>query len=34
MTMAIAKAVFESQKDFSKLGENAIHCMQEFGRRV
>lgn len=34
MTMAIAKAIFESQKYFSKLGEKAIRCMQEFGRRV
>lgn len=34
MTMAIAKAVWNSRNDFSKLGENAVKSMQEFGRKV
>ena len=34
MTMAIAKAVWNSRNDFSRLGENAVASMQEFGRKV
>lgn len=34
MTMAIAKSVWNSRNNFSRLGENAIKAMQEFGRIV
>ena len=34
MTMAIAKAVWESRNDWSLLGKNAIAAMQDFGRKV
>ncbi|MCR5062152.1 MAG: ADP-ribosylglycohydrolase family protein [Treponema sp.] len=34
MTMAIAKTVWQSKNDFSKLGQNSIQSMQEFGRKV
>lgn len=34
MTMAIAKALFLSRDDFSKLAQNSIKCMQEFGRQA
>lgn len=34
MTMAIAKAVWLSKDDFSKLGENSVKSMREFGRKV
>lgn len=33
MTLAIAKALLESDNDWSRLRENAVKCMQEIGRR-
>ena len=32
MTLAIAKAVMESNDDYSNLSEKAVECMQEVGR--
>lgn len=34
MTMAIAKAVFESRNDILMLGKNSVESMQEFGRKI
>lgn len=34
MTMAIAKAVWESKEDFSLIGEKSVVCMREFGRKI
>ncbi len=33
MTLAIAKALMESKGDISRLGECAVRCMQELGRK-
>lgn len=32
MSLAIAKAILDCNGDYTNLGKNAIHCMQEIGR--